>query len=78
MTSYVMSADGTTIAFDRLGDGPPVVIVSGMFATDERPTTWPSTSPNTARSSTTTAVGEATAVTPRRTRSLGRSRTSPP
>lgn len=31
MTSYVTSADGTKIAFDRLGQGPPVVVVSGMF-----------------------------------------------
>lgn len=33
MTSYVTSADGTRIAFDRLGDGPPVVVVSGIFCT---------------------------------------------
>lgn len=26
---HVTSKDGTTIAFDRLGDGPPVVLVSG-------------------------------------------------
>jgi pimeloyl-ACP methyl ester carboxylesterase len=26
---YVTSKDGTTIAFDRLGEGPPVVLVSG-------------------------------------------------
>ena len=26
---YVTSRDGTTIAYDRLGDGPPVVLVSG-------------------------------------------------
>ena len=25
----VTSKDGTTIAFDRLGDGPPVILVSG-------------------------------------------------
>lgn len=31
MTSHVTSADGTRIAFDRLGKGPPVVVVSGMF-----------------------------------------------
>jgi pimeloyl-ACP methyl ester carboxylesterase len=31
MTSFVSSADGTRIAFDRVGDGPPAVIVSGMF-----------------------------------------------
>src|ERR1041385_2241632 len=26
---YVTSEDGTRIAFDRLGDGPPVILVSG-------------------------------------------------
>lgn len=31
MTSYVTSVDATQIAFDRLGQGPPVVVVSGMF-----------------------------------------------
>lgn len=31
MTSHATSADGTRIAFDRLGDGPPVVLVAGMF-----------------------------------------------
>ena len=31
MTSYVASVDGTRIAFDRLGQGPPVVVVSGIF-----------------------------------------------
>jgi len=31
MTSYVTSADGTQIAFDRFGQGSPVVVVSGIF-----------------------------------------------
>jgi pimeloyl-ACP methyl ester carboxylesterase len=31
MASYPTSADGTRIAFDRLGDGPPVIMVSGIF-----------------------------------------------
>ena len=31
LTTYVTSRDGTSIAFDRLGQGPPVVVVSGMF-----------------------------------------------
>jgi pimeloyl-ACP methyl ester carboxylesterase len=31
MTSYVTSADGTKIAFDRLGRGAPVVVVGGLF-----------------------------------------------
>lgn len=39
MTSYVTSADGTRIALDRLGDGPPVVVVSGIFC--DRRTTQP-------------------------------------
>jgi hypothetical protein len=26
----VTSSDGTTIAFDRLGDGPPVIVVCGQ------------------------------------------------
>ena len=37
MTSYVTSTDGTRIAYDRLGDGPPVVVVSGIFC-DRRTT----------------------------------------
>lgn len=31
MTSFVTSQDGTRIAYDRLGDGPPLVVVSGLF-----------------------------------------------
>jgi pimeloyl-ACP methyl ester carboxylesterase len=31
MTRNVTSADGTRIAFDRLGEGPPVIVVSGIF-----------------------------------------------
>ena len=27
----VTSSDGTTIAFDRLGDGPPVIVVGGQL-----------------------------------------------
>jgi pimeloyl-ACP methyl ester carboxylesterase len=37
VTNYVTSADGTRIAFDRLGHGSPVVVVSGMFC-DRRTT----------------------------------------
>lgn len=36
---FVTSADGTTIALDRLGDGPPVIMVAGAFNT--RSTTAP-------------------------------------
>ena len=35
----VASADGTTIAFDRFGDGPPVITAAGAFNT--RSTTDP-------------------------------------
>ena len=31
MTSYVTSVNGTRIAFDRLGQGAPVVVVGGIF-----------------------------------------------
>ena len=37
MTRHVTSADGTQIAYDRLGGGPPVVLVSGLFC-DRRTT----------------------------------------
>lgn len=33
MTSFVTSRDGTRIAHDVLGAGPPVVVVSGIFCT---------------------------------------------
>lgn len=33
MTSSVTSADGTPIAYDAVGAGPPVVLVAGMFCT---------------------------------------------
>ena len=37
MTTFVTSPDGTRIAFDRLGQGPPVVVVGGLF--NDRQTT---------------------------------------
>jgi pimeloyl-ACP methyl ester carboxylesterase len=37
MPSFVTSSDGTRIAFDRLGQGQPVVVVGGMF--NDRQTT---------------------------------------
>jgi pimeloyl-ACP methyl ester carboxylesterase len=33
VTDFATSADGTRIAYERLGSGPPVVLVSGMFCT---------------------------------------------
>jgi hypothetical protein len=42
------SADGTVLAFDRLGLGPPVVLVGGAFQT--RSTTAPLAAADTIRS----------------------------
>jgi pimeloyl-ACP methyl ester carboxylesterase len=39
MTTTVTSADGTALAFDQVGEGPPVVMVVGAFNT--RATTGP-------------------------------------
>jgi hypothetical protein len=36
MTTHATSADGTRIAFGRLGEGPPVAVVSGIGAGDDR------------------------------------------
>ncbi|HWJ61116.1 MAG TPA: alpha/beta hydrolase [Acidimicrobiales bacterium] len=33
MTTTATSSDGTAIAFDVIGDGPPVVLVAGIFCT---------------------------------------------
>jgi pimeloyl-ACP methyl ester carboxylesterase len=39
MTTHVISADGTRIAFDRLGDGPPLIVIGGILC--DRATTRP-------------------------------------
>jgi pimeloyl-ACP methyl ester carboxylesterase len=31
MTEYAISADGTSIAFDLIGQGPPVIVIGGIF-----------------------------------------------
>ena len=36
MTSYVTSADGTRIAFDRPGHGSPLIVVGGIFSDREK------------------------------------------
>ena len=36
MTDHVTSPDGTRIAFDHLGTGPPLVVVSGLFCDRRR------------------------------------------
>ena len=33
MVQHVRSDDGTTIAFDRLGSGPPAIVLGGIFCT---------------------------------------------
>lgn len=35
MTNHVISADGTRIAFDRLGDGPPLIVIGGILCDRE-------------------------------------------
>ena len=50
----VTSRDGTTLAYDRLGDGPPVVLISGGPPSRARPTTstrppWPPCSSGSSR-----------------------------
>lgn len=37
MTRYATSADGTSIAYDRLGEGPPLILIGGMLC-DRRKT----------------------------------------
>jgi pimeloyl-ACP methyl ester carboxylesterase len=39
MTNHVTSADGTKIAFDRFGEGPAVIVISGLLC--DRHTTQP-------------------------------------
>jgi len=41
MTYYVTASDGTDIAYDCMGDGPPVVLIHGFGA--NRLITWANT-----------------------------------
>ena len=36
MTEFVRSADGTRIAYERVGEGPPVVVIGGIFCDRQR------------------------------------------
>ena len=78
----VASKDGTTIAFDRSGDGPAVILVGGAI---QHRAIDPSTarlaellSSSVHRGTTTTVGAGATAATRRRMRSSARSTTSTP
>jgi hypothetical protein len=74
----VTSADGTTIAYDRTGGGPPLILVDGAFcgrAFGPMPALAPLLEKHFT-STGTTGAGAATAETPCRTRWSGRSRTS--
>jgi hypothetical protein len=72
----VLSADGTTIAFDRTGDGPPLVLVSGALG--DRGAAGSVAQPLGERFTVFAfdRRGEATATTHRRTTCSARSRTS--
>ena len=72
-----VSADGTMIAFDRYGDGPPVIMTAGAFGTRSQTEPLARTlAPRFTVLNYDRRAG-ATAATPRRTRSRGRSTTSP-
>ena len=72
----VTSADGTLIAFDRFGDGPPVIMAAGAF--NDRSATEPLARALGPRLSALNydRRGRGTAATPLRTRRSARSRTS--
>jgi hypothetical protein len=73
----VTSRNGTTIALDRSGEGPAVILVGGAFqhrAFDPGVRSWPRSWPSTSPFSTTTAGGGATPGIPRPTRSSASSR----
>ena len=69
MTDTVTSTDGTTIAYDVWGDGPPVVLVAGIFCTPPPSPRWPPLWPTAACGPPPTTAGHAaTAAGPDRCR----------
>jgi hypothetical protein len=72
-----VSADGTALAYDRFGDGPPIIMAAGAFNT--RAATEPLARSLAAQFTVLNydRRAAATAVTPRRTPSSARSKTSP-
>jgi hypothetical protein len=67
----VKSNDGTLIAYDRYGQGPPVILVGGALTSAQR--SFPAF---VELATELTGAAEATAATARPTRSIGRSKTS--
>ena len=72
----VYSADGTKLAFDRCGEGPPVIMVVGAFNTRETTAPLARASLRASPSSTMIAAAGATAATPSPTPSNARSKIS--
>jgi hypothetical protein len=78
MATTTSSQDGTVIAFDRAGAGPPLILVDPRRASAGS-VPWertPSSSPHGSRCSPTTAAAAARAPTRPRTPSTGNSKTS--
>ena len=76
----VRSKDGTTIAFERTGSGPPLILIDGALCWRE---SGPARKVAAVLADRFTVItydrrGRGRAGTPRRTRSRGRSRTSRP
>lgn len=74
----VQSADGTTIAYDRSGQGEPLILIGGSFSERAHPTMTQLAEElaPTSLSSTTTAAAAGTAATLPSTPWNARSRTS--
>jgi hypothetical protein len=72
----VTSKDGTSIAYDRQGSGPAVILVGGAFVDRSENAPLAAELAERLPSTTTTGAAEATAATPCRTPSSVRSRTS--
>jgi len=75
--SIVTSRDGTTIAYEGLGSGPPLILIDGALCHRGRCRRSPCSWQVTPRSSCTIAGAEEKAATRSPSRSSARWRTSP-